>query len=405
MRNLSAMSVLPTRSSKTASSLLWLAALLGSPQVFAHGDHQHQPDADWHLDIQAGYQDRGSQVIPGYLPYSLHSSSAGIALQHLDISRAFELADKMGDGHVSGLAVLSQHSNGPELHEGWLAWQRQQQQWRLGQQLPDIGLLNASHPHQWQFADMALVNQALWGGQWSETGLRYRWQQDESRNLSWFSALSLLSASHMETTAASGAALLNMGLNHTSGNWRNRLKLDVYRATINKRGLQLFNSTSTHTHGSSATEYFSGLANAWALGWQSRWHTGYGKWNVDAEYQQRLDHGALSSASGQTTDVSSDLDLRGWGGYLTLGWELSGVELAIRWQTLGSKVELTNLVSDDLASSVLNANGQQPDVISYLAAFDLPLPGSQLKIQHNQASQETRLVSDWIVQLQQGMAF
>jgi hypothetical protein len=126
---------------------------------------------------------------------------------------------------------------------------------------------------------------------------------------------------------------------------------------------------------------------------------------VDAEYQQRLDHGALSSASGQTTDVSSDLDLRGWGGYLTLGWELSGVELAIRWQTLGSKVELTNLVSDDLASSVLNANGQQPDVISYLAAFDLPLPGSQLKIQHNQASQETRLVSDWIVQLQQGMAF
>ena len=46
---------------------------------------------------------------------------------------------------------------------------------RMGRFFSDIGYLNSKHSHNWDFADQALVYQALLGNHYLDDGVQLRW--------------------------------------------------------------------------------------------------------------------------------------------------------------------------------------------------------------------------------------
>jgi hypothetical protein len=81
------------------------------------------------------------------------------------------------DAYFRGYAVLALLDEEVELEEAWF------QTLGLGHGLTlkggrlysNIGYLNEQHPHAWDFADTALMYQALFGGSYSNDGLQLKW--------------------------------------------------------------------------------------------------------------------------------------------------------------------------------------------------------------------------------------
>mgnify|MGYP003663336582 FL=1 len=361
--------------------------------VLADSGHQHETAAagetgqdrtPWQLDVVMGYQKTATPLIAGFLPYDGHYRSAGFGLQHLDIGRSFRLPDQ----GVYGQVVVSRHSSSTDIHEAWIGHRSGAWQLQAGQQLVDLGWLNRLHSHDRLFVDLPLMYQAMWGGEWSEAEVRLGYQRldlDSNSGLwQWHSALSLLGTSQMNTARDGVAAMVTTAVSARYGQWQHAIKLDVYGAEVGRRGMQLFStSTATHSHGSTATEYFDGGIGHIAMGLSSEWDNTWGRWRLQGEYQQRQEKGDLSSAAGQTTDASAVLDLRSWGSYLDLSWQQSRLAAGVRWQTLGSDVGLSRVSGDDLADSILNHQSRSPSYLNMLIAWRLPWQGSKLRLQYN----------------------
>ncbi|MDP2609840.1 MULTISPECIES: hypothetical protein [unclassified Oceanobacter] len=381
------MSVFPTRLNNiccvmAVTGLVVLPAVADSGHQHGHAAASESGDnaTPWQLDVMMGYQNMSSPVIAGFLPYDTHYLSAGVSLQHVDIGRSFQLPDQ----HLYGRAVLSYHSSSTEVHEAWLGHQAGNWEMRAGQQLVDIGWLNRLHGHSRRFAELPLVYQALWGGEWSEGEARLAYQGQWSEHWQWRTTASVLGTSQMATTDDGSAAMITAQVGTRYGQWQHLFKLDVYGAEVGQRGMQLFaTSSESHTHGSTATEYFDGQVSHIALGWSGEWKNTLGVWQLQGEYQQRQEEGDLSSADGQTTDASAALDLRSWGAYLDLSWQQRTLEAGLRWQMIGSDVALSELSSDDLEDSILNHEDRSPSYLNMLVAWHLPLPGSKLRLQYN----------------------
>lgn len=357
----------------------------------------------WRMDVQLGYQDVTDPVVPGFLSWESHSQTAGFGLQHLDIGRSFHRDDLALNGRVN----LSVHDGEVELHEAWVRQQLGQTlSWQAGMVLVDIGLINPLHAHSRRFLDAPLYQRALWGGEMSEATVRLEHSIAMTPRWRVSSALSLLSTMQQQTEKASAAGLANLVLAYQGADVQLRLKADYYQAQLNRRGLNLFQAGgATHSHGTSATEYFDGRNRHQSLALEASWQTGIGAVLLTSEYQQRTEEGELYSAAGQTTDVTADANLDSWGSFVSVGWRMDTVPVtvAVRQQWLGSDVELTNPASRDLEQSLLNHTDAEPEATSYLLTYRLG-QGS-LGVQLNDWQQTGLDLPEWLLSWRYGVTF
>lgn len=373
------------------------ALLANMAQAGSGTGHHSDPDALWQLDVRLGWRDVESEPLPGFLPYEQHVSADGFGLDHLDLTRAIRPSLRPS-GHggqqwtpAFGRISLSQHEGELELSEAWLAVSHGNAEWSMGQQLVDVGWQNGRHLHELSFVDRPRVYQALWGADYSEPMIRYQdWGQLASQ-WEWQFQSALLSTQQMNTQQASGAGLLSLTVGwhsrssdsgmaragkttHRPSGWQVKARLDAYQAAVHRRALDLFDDGEDHSHGgaSESNEYFDGKSRHWILGFSTGWHQNGRGWTLDGEYQRRRDWGQLGSQSTETTNAAATLDLTGWGSWVALVGHYRRTELGVRWQQLGSDVQLTDLATGDLESSVLNHQSTEPEFINWLFSYRLP---------------------------------
>ncbi|MCD8520866.1 MAG: hypothetical protein LRY66_06920 [Saccharospirillaceae bacterium] len=392
-----------------------LATLLFSvsvPELQAHDGIRHTPASatpapyDWALDIMLSYRDQPAAVARGFLPVNGHRESAGLNLQHVDISRDFRWNDRWNNQQTARV-TLSSHDDGAEIDEAWATQTYGNWSLRFGQQRLDLGLRNALHEHNWTMISPTLVNQVFWGGQTAEAGINL--QHDAQQGHWWFrQQLGGFSTTLFDTNAASAAALASSVLGYRSETRLMGIKLDLYHASLQDRGLTLFAlNPQQHSHGNTATEFFAGHLTQFGLSLFMHQSITAGTLTFETEYQQRQERGALSSAAGQTTDATANLQLDSWGGYAEAGFKANnGLMAALRHEWLGSDVDLSEVASSDLASSVLNQAGDDPQRQIMLLGYRFNDQGNTtVKYQWQQQNSWLRGSAQWQLLAQQSYRF
>lgn len=373
-----------------------------SVQVSAHS---MDPNSPWAVDIVIGYQDSVRPVPLGFLPASSHTEAAGMSLRHVDIARSFFLEEH----GVYSRVTIAAHGDEVAVDEAF-AMKTLAPAWTLtvGQVMPSLGLYNNQHEHRWRLNDLPLVYTAMWGGQLSEGAVLVSWSLDHESSWALTQKVGLYSTHAFDTQGNSGAVLWNNQFTYQAGSLSASVFTDVYFASLNDRGMNVFSTDPTqHSHNSTYADVFDGtlwhVSTSVSLGW----HSAYGELVLNSEYQTRRDDGVLSSAQGETLDASGDINLESWGAFSELSWTgHSGLLLAVRQQTLGSQVELNNLASNDLETSVLNnpegtINGQ-----SWMLGYRFADSGTtKIKVQFNDVSGWAGDGPQWSVALQQGYRF
>jgi len=378
--------------------------------VQAHDGIMHTSSAaasyDWALDIMLSYRDQPAAVARGFLPINGHSENAGLNLQHVDISRDFRWNDRWNNKQTARV-TLSSHDDGAEVDEAWATQTFGAWSLRFGQQRLDLGLRNALHEHNWTMISPTLVNQVFWGGQTAEAGINL---QHESQQGNWWFRQQLggFSTSLFETNGASAAALASSVLGYRNAGRLAGIKLDLYHANLQDRGLNLFSlNPQQHSHGSTATEFFDGHLPQFGLSLFVHQSITAGTFSFESEYQQRQERGALRSAAGQTTDATANLKLDRWGGYAEASYKANnGLIAAVRHEWLGSDVELSEVASSDLTTSVLNQAGGDPQRQIMLLGYRFNDQGNTtVKYQWQQQNSWLRGSAQWQLLAQQSYRF
>lgn len=367
--------------------------------------HSMDPSVPWAVDVVMGYQDAVQPVTLGFLPMSSHTEAAGVSLRHVDIARSFFLDEH----NVYSRVTLAAHGDEVAVDEAF-ATKTLSPAWSLtiGQVMPSMGLYNNQHEHRWLLNDLPLVYGALWGGQMSEGAVLATWSLDHDSSWALTQKLGLYSTQAFDTQGNSGAVLWNNQFTYQAGSVSATVLTDVYFASLNGRGMNLFSTDpAQHSHSSTYTDAFDGTlwqANA-AL--SLRWYSALGELTLNSEYQTRRDDGELSSAQGETLDATGDIRLDSWGAFTELSWAgHSGLLLAVRQQTLGSQVELNNLATNDLETSVLNNPEGTLNGLSWMFGYRFADSGNtKIKVQLNDVDGWASAGPEWSAVLQQGYRF
>lgn len=384
----------------------WLLIATGmgvSQLAAAHGAAMSKTgQGSWQLDTLLSYSDTSEPVLRGVLPQQRHYDQPGLRLKHLDVSRDFYLSDPMA---LKGLISLGYHGDELELEQAWLQPQWQSWKIKVGQLLPDIGWLNQRHSHALMITDRPLVYKAMWAGQSSEAGVSADFDYYAASG-NWHVSTSVLTTQERNTRGNSGALLTSVSWQRQFNTLVLSAKADVYWASLQQSGLQLFTEGASHSHGDNATEFFTGHTLHGGLALKLHWNTLAGQWTVLAEQQLRRETGALSSAAGQPLDAQADLELNATGQYLQVGWQSAQQQwqLALRYDTFDSDLDLTRVNGRDLQQSLLNHQNEQPSVLT-LAASRALWPGSRLHLQWYEALSYGDDLPTWQLLLQQSARF
>lgn len=377
-----------------------LVALVVSTSATAHN---FTPDKPWGINLITGYENQ-QQVLPlGFLPPEQHSNQSGLSLRHLDVSRHLLIEET----DLYGRITLSAHGNEVELDEAFLS--RKLGKWRLtaGQQQPLVGIYNHQHEHNWAMNDLPLVYRALWGGQFSETGLTL-WHQTDWLGWSSQQHIGLYSTEQFATQDASAAVLANSRFSNSFNQLSVTLGADIYLARLERSGMNLFSTDPTqHTHGSDFTDEFSGDLLQTNLMANLDWNTDIGQLSVAAEIQWRQSEGDLNSLPGQTLDATGNVEVDAYGGYSQISWKgNNGLLAGLRQQMLSSDVVLRNTATSDLDSSVLHNPEGTVNGTSLMLGYDFAdRLNSRIKLQLNQNSTWAENDPSVILTFHQGLSF
>lgn len=385
---------------------LILALALFSANVFASKDHSASAEPIDHADMptemhwQASadlvYRQETAPIILGFLPVNKHDNSAGLKLDHFDLSyelNNYTMPINKGDGsterkhnqykvHLNAKVDVSWHNNNAEIKQAWL-----QNQWtknqgmkkegtetegyktalKIGQYIPRIGFLNDQH-HQ-GFLSTPLVNRTYWGEQMSEAGVELA----HTRNTSYGKITqfaNVLGANHLNSKDDALAYLYQIEFQAALSETINATVLsNYYYADVQDRGLLLFDLTSTnHSHSNSTfTEFFDGTVEHISAGLGLNMQSKLGLWQYQIEYSQRQEQGRVYSDSADL----ADLTLNSQGSYQQIHWQNNqkNWQAGIRHNYLYSDAEVSDTSDNSLDSSRLNNKGQTPQTVDVMLGY------------------------------------
>ena len=376
-----------TTSMKT---LLFAATLLVSPLlVHASAGHGNTAAGNWQADIDVGYRDKSGPNMLGFIPTNQHEESAGLSLNHFDLSYQTVLPSQIGSQSISdqqtGRLALAYHSRDIELSEAWLAndWQSSGLRLTVGKYLPRIGFLNHLHQHAQTFQQTPLSNKVYWGDQLAEAGANLQWSHPLfAANVR--HSVNVLGGDHLNSKKDTLAALYQLEWQYTAGALDATLLANGYYANVEDRGMFLFDLTTTgHVHSNSRfSEYFDGDIQHLGAGAQLRYHSVLGYWGYQMEYSQRTETGQLYN---DTTNLA-DIEQYSHGQYHQLWWQSRDKQwlLGLRHDYLYSDTEVSNTSDSSLDNSRLNNSGNTPERLTLMMSYQLA--------QHQHQQQKLQLV-------------
>ena len=335
----------------------------------------------WQLDTDLVYRQKSGPNMLGFLPTNQHQESAGLRLDHADLSVQRPLPETLSQAINSdamfGKLALAYHSGSSELSEAWVRndWHTHQLQLTAGKYLPRIGFLNHQHQHAQTFIQSPLVNKVYWGDQLADAGINLQLQQQFA---GWQinHSLNLLGGDHLNSKKNTLAGLYQLELSQRFAELEVAALANGYYADVNDRGMLLFDlSSNTHVHTNSGfTEFFDGKIQHWGAGIQLSYPMNHlGQLSYQGEYSQRQEDGRLYSRSNSASSDIAELTLNSQGQYHQLWWSNSSqqLQLGMRYDYLYSDTEVSNTSDNKLDDSRLNNAGNKPQRLTWMATMQL----------------------------------
>lgn len=335
----------------------------------------------WQLDTDLVYRQKSGPNMLGFLPTNQHQESAGLRLDHADLSVQRPLPETLPQAINSdamfGKLALAYHSGSSELSEAWVRndWHTHQLQLTAGKYLPRIGFLNHQHQHAQTFIQSPLVNKVYWGDQLADAGINLQLQQQFA---GWQinHSLNLLGGDHLNSKKNTLAGLYQLELSQRFAELEVTALANGYYADVNDRGMFLFDlSSNTHVHTNSGfTEFFDGKIQHWGAGIQLSYPMNHlGQLSYQGEYSQRQEDGRLYSRSNSASSDIAELTLNSQGQYHQLWWSNSShqLQLGMRYDYLYSDTEVSNTSDNKLDDSRLNNAGNKPQRLTWMATMQL----------------------------------
>lgn len=365
--------------------LTYHAAIQADTDSDHHTDHPHSISA-WQLDSSLVYQSGNQPVLSGFIPGRQHQTRRGLSLSHMDLSRSqiLDSPDEQTRRARINLGFHSGDSGSVNISEAWIqnTWWNEQVQLKTGQLLPHIGFLNHQHSHHMLFQHSPLINQVYWGGQLSEAGAEVT-HAPVSDNLSFVQRINILGGKHLNNASAL-SALYQVEITRQVDKLSWSLLFNAYSAYPEKRGMNLFKINSfTHSHNNGFAEFFKGCIYHAGIGFSINHTVSYGYLLWQLEYAQRQESGELFN-SNNGSSLLADIELKSYGIYQQLVWKNSSktIESGIRYDYLYSQVHIENSINNQLDNSLLNNQGQKPQLLTYALSWQLH-QYLKLSIQHS----------------------
>lgn len=361
------------------TAILTMGLTLLNQQASASDGHNHKSSNGWQADADLVYRSESHPNTLGFLTTNQHEKTAGLKLEHFDLSYQSDLSKLTTNKDVknaSGKVSISYHSNNFEITEVWLKNKWLKNRWfsalefKAGKYLPRIGFLNHQHEHHYAFQQAPLINRVYWGDQISEAGAELSYTLG-NKNVSLLQTFNVLGGSHLNSKQDTLAYLYQAegSLNY------DQVSLVVlgsyYQTTVEDRGLVLFNlNNTTHTHSNSQfNEYFDGDIQHTTAGLKLVYRSTIGIWQLQSEYVQRNEEGRLYN----TTTNLANLDLQSNGMYQQITWQSPNqtYQAGVRYNYLYSDAIVTNTSDNSLDNSRLNNQDQTPQMVSLLLGYQL----------------------------------
>jgi len=369
--------------------ILGLVCTLFSASLLAHGDESNlleRSDFGGSLFAQFGYYQDSRQAetwsIPGVITgdNAVHSEQ-GLQLMHGEVAFTVSIESVLA-GH---LILGSHHAESATVEELWLQpdigenWQL-----RIGRQLTDIGLYNATHDHDWLFVDANLSQQAFLASQYSDDSIQLRWSDDMQQFTTWIGRGNGYPASVDKSSA----------IPHAYGVAYEWQWFGEQNSVLLKSSLTHFNAyqrgddeKTGHTHGNGNDISFTGDTNLVSLGLQWQWMA-LG-WDIEWMAQQ-IDAGLIDSQQFQTK-----LDATNQGISSQLYWQWQDVQVAFRYDALLTDNKVTQNSTE--FANVLDSKGHNPERLSLVMNWFVD-DNQILRVQGNfDQTQEQKEQAFWLI--------
>jgi len=249
-----------------------------------------------------------------------------------------------------------------------------------------VGYLNQQHAHAWDFADAPLVYSALWGGGYSDDGLRLSWIAPTDLFLELgvegFAGEHFPSGGNASTGVGAKVAFINLGGDFDeSQSWQTGL--GYYTADPNQRESATTTDTASFSGGSDVT----GISAVYKWAPNGNYKERFFK--LQTEYFYRDESGTVFLlTSGDATTYHGKQD----------GYYIEGVyQFVEQWRTglrydfLSSNNHGEDLIGTNVLDEAgLAADGYDPERISAMLEFD-PSEFSRIRLQfnHDKSYQDT----------------
>jgi len=348
--------------------MLVLLCSFFSGLTFAHGgdsDLLEHTDFNGSIFAQFGYyqesREVGSWSIPGIITSddTAHNEQ-GLQLMHGEVAFTASI-ESMLVGH---LILGSHHGEAASVEELWLQpdigvhWQL-----RVGRQLMDIGLYNATHDHDWIFIDGNLSQQAFLANQYSDDSIQLRWYDETQQFTTWVGRGNSYPASVDESSSSPHA----YGIAY-EWQWFGEQNSILVKSSFSYFDAYQRGSieTSTHSHTDTNSLNLTGNTNLVSLAAQWQWlNLG---WDIEW-MDQRIDADLTDSQQLKTklNAITQGINSQWY-------WQWQDVQLALRYDLLITDNQVTKTNAE--FEQVLDSKGHNPQRLS--AVINWSIDNNQL---------------------------
>ncbi len=269
----------------------------------------------------------------------------------------------------------------------------------FGRYLSAMGYLNAQHAHAWDFADLPLVHQAFFGGQYKQDGLQWRWLAPTDRFLELGVELGKGAAYPGSDGNRNGAGAHTLFVNW-GGDW-GRSQSWLFGASMLDTQATAMETSRLDADEVDVTNAFTGRTRVWSLSgvwkWSPNGNATQRNLKLQGEYFRRQSDGDLtydvgSQSQGEQTDRFSQA---------ASGWYVQGVyQFAPGWRVgvRNDQLRLDSTQWGNLAAALQVADHFKPERHSLMLDHS-PSEFSRFRLQLSQDRLQPGL-SNQVLQLQ-----
>jgi hypothetical protein len=313
---------------------------------------------DWHI---AGFPSAGDEIGPGERSFNLGESELTLAASI--------------DPYFSGVLTAAFAGESVEVEEAYFRTTALHHGFTIkgGRFFSGIGYLNEAHAHAWDFVDQPLVYQAMFGGQYQQTGMQVKWLAPTDLFLEFGAETGSgddYPATRLERNGINGATLFaHLGGDVGQGaSWRAGVSWLTQKAEFRDDGIE-------DALGVPLFERFTGNSATWVIDGVLKWvPSPRRQLKVQGEYMRRRESGEITDSAGSV--------LAGDYRNTSSGWYLQSVyQFAQRWR-VGARYDSLESKAPRYSFAPTDPLDTSPDRLSMMLDWN-PSEFSRLRAQYD----------------------